>query len=116
MQNDAYIIMASGLVAFSLPLISSRWYWFLLGSIAAVAALALGFLLCAGGGDRDWVRCMLMTLVAAVPAAGSMVFGLVRVVASRGGRQQASSGVMIIAAAAIICATIVWIISLLTAR
>lgn len=116
MQNDAYIVIASGLVAFALPLISSRWYWFLLGSVAAVAALAAGFLLCASGGDRDLFRCMLMTLVAAVPAAGSMVFGLVRVLASRSGRRQASSGVMIVAAAAIICATIVWIISLLTAR
>lgn len=116
MQNDAYIIIASGLVAFSLPLISRRWYWFVLASIAAAAVLLLGLLLCAGSGDRDSVRCLLLTLIAAVPVAGGMVFGLVRVMASRSGKQPANTGVMILAAAAIICATMVWIMSLFMAR
>lgn len=104
----AYLI-AFGLAAILLPVLSSRGWWFAGLALAAVGAWFAGVWICSEV-ETGWggLICALYGILGGLVVIGSLAFGLFRVIHSRNGTRTIDAGTLL--AAGFIIYTIVGLV------
>jgi hypothetical protein len=90
------LILAVGAVA--MPLFSTRWVWFAVWSVAALALILLGYQICTAV-EHGWdlLACVAVGFIAVFPVAASIAFGFARAIMTRGGTRPVETRKLVIA-------------------